>query len=96
MPLVSEIQKTYKYRLYPNEEQQQKLDQQFAAIRWIYNAALEQRVTYGRLKGTDAFYRDSSFNYVRQDKEFSWKDLKQDADLAWISGCPNRNQRLPK
>ena len=84
---MSEIQKTYKYRLYPTEEQQQKLDQQFAAIRWIYNAALEQRVTYGRRKGTDAFYRESSFNYVRQDKELSWQDLKQDADLAWISDC---------
>ena len=84
---MSEIKKTYKYRLYPTEEQRQKLDQQFAAIRWIYNAALQQRETYGRRQGTDAFYRDSYFNYVRQDKGLSWKNFKDDPELSWISEC---------
>lgn len=84
---MSEIQKTYKYRLYPTEEQQQKLDQQFAAIRWIYNAALEQRETYGRRQGTDAFYRDSYFSFQRQDKGLSWKELQHDTELSWISEC---------
>ena len=84
---MSEIKKTYKYLLYPTEEQRQKLDQQFAAIRWIYNAALEQKGTYGRRHGTDAFYRDSYFNYVRQDKGISRKNFKDDPELSWIRDC---------
>ena len=84
---MSEIKKTYKYLLYPTEEQRQKLDQQFAAIRWIYNAALEQKGTYGRRQGTDAFYRDSYFNYVRQDKGISRKNFKDDPELSWIRDC---------
>lgn len=84
---MSEIKKTYKYLLYPTEEQHQKLDQQFAAIRWIYNAALEQKGTYGRRQGTDAFYRDSYFNYVRQDKGISRKNFKDDPELSWIRDC---------
>ena len=73
--------------MYPTEEQRQKLDQQFAAIRWIYNAALEQRETYGRRQGTDAFYRDSYFNYVQQDKGLSCKKFKDDPELGWIREC---------
>ena len=73
--------------MYPTEEQHQKLDQQFAAIRWIYNAALEQKGTYGRRQGTDAFYRDSYFNYVRQDKGISRKNFKDDPELSWIRDC---------
>jgi transposase len=36
----------YIYRLYPTEEQAAQLIQSFAAVRWIYNAALEQRNVY--------------------------------------------------
>jgi len=47
------LHRAYKYRLYPTEEQAVQLKQSFAAVRWIYNAALEQRKTYGRAQGSD-------------------------------------------
>ena len=66
------MHRAYKYRLYPTEEQAAKLNQSFAAVRWVYNAALEQRKTYGRAQGTDYFYRDSGFSAPRQSKELHY------------------------
>jgi transposase len=47
------LHRAYKYRLYPTEEQAAQLNQSFAAVRWVYSAALEQRKTYGRAQGSD-------------------------------------------
>ena len=70
------MMKTYKYRLFPTEEQKATIEQWFAAIRWVYNAALEQRETYGRAKGTDAFGRDSLFSAYRQAGEIRYAARK--------------------
>ena len=51
------IMRAYKYRLYPTPEQEARLSAWVAAVRTVYNAALEQRKTYGRPKGTDPHYR---------------------------------------
>ena len=86
--------RAYKYRLYPTVDQQQKLNQFFAAVRWVYNAALEQRNIYGRKQGSDPFERDSSFTAPRQSKELHYKvrngveGLRTDEDLKWISETP--------
>jgi putative transposase len=86
------IIKTYKYRLYPTQEQVAQIEQMFAAIRWIYNAALDQRRWYGRKQGTDAFYRNTNFSAYSQAKELVYntqKDgregLKNDPELSWIT-----------
>ena len=86
--------RAYKYRLYPTDEQQQKLNQFFAAVRWVYNAALEQRNTYGRKQGTDPFERNSSFTAPRQSKELHYRPRNEiagllgDEDLKWIAETP--------
>ena len=49
--------RAYKYRLYPTAEQEARLSAWVAAVRTVYNAALEQRKTYGRPNGTDPHYR---------------------------------------
>ena len=41
------IFKTCKFRLRPTDDQAARLEQWFASVRWIYNAALVQRETYG-------------------------------------------------
>lgn len=38
------IEKSYKYRLYPNKEQQQILEQHFGAMRWIFNYGLNKKI----------------------------------------------------
>ena len=86
--------RAYKYRLWPTPEQAAWLEQSFAAIRWVYNAALEQRKTYGRAKGTDPHGRNSAFTAPRQAKELNFRSLEgrpgllDDPDLSWITQAP--------
>ncbi|MFP6698498.1 MAG: helix-turn-helix domain-containing protein [Alphaproteobacteria bacterium] len=47
-----EIVRTYKFRLMPTPEQAERLNSWCAGIRWVYNAALEQRLMYGRINYT--------------------------------------------
>ena len=58
---TARIFKTCKFRLRPADDQAARLEQWFASVRWVYNAALEQRETYGRRKGTDLHGRPSVF-----------------------------------
>ena len=44
-----EIVRTYKFRLMPAPEQAERLNSWCAGIRRVYNAALEQRLMYGRI-----------------------------------------------
>src|SRR5215472_17626630 len=37
------MRKTFKYRLYPNQQQQRLLDQQLEECRWLYNHVLAAR-----------------------------------------------------
>ena len=47
-----EIIRTYKYRLKPTAEQAERLNSWCVAVRQVYNAALEQRLMYGRINYT--------------------------------------------
>jgi len=90
------LHRAYKYRLYPTEEQAAQLNQSFAAVRWVYNAALEQRNMYGRSKkdGPDYWGRPTNFNAIGQRKEIHYKirenycGLLNDDELAWITETP--------
>jgi putative transposase len=37
------MRKTFKYRLYPNQQQARLLEQQLEECRWLYNALLAAR-----------------------------------------------------
>ena len=39
------MRKTFKYRLYPNNQQTRLLEQQLEECRWLYNHLLEERKT---------------------------------------------------
>ena len=90
------IHRTYRYRLKPTYEQQQRLFQWIGAVRWVYNAALDQRTWYGRSKNSDpdpffrpeTGFRDGRFNAFSQSKEVRVKSLKSDPELAWIADLP--------
>ena len=93
---TARIFKTYKFRLRPTDDQAARLERWFASVRWIYNAALEQRETYGRRKGTDLHGRPSVFkgcgkktdDVIIQDSEVGWRMLADDPDLAWLTDMP--------
>lgn len=41
--MMKVILKTYKYRMYPNKEQQQMLAKYFGSVRFVYNHFLAER-----------------------------------------------------
>jgi len=60
---------SYKYRLYPNRAQREMLDRTLDMHRWVYNAALEQRITAYKESG-------ESVRYVQQWAYF--RDLRHE------------------
>lgn len=74
--------KSYKYRLYPNKEQQEYFAKCFGCVRFIYNRMLSDKIEYyketkKKLNNTPAQYK----------KEFSW--LKEVDSLALANAQMN-------
>lgn len=61
------IYKAYRFRLYPNKEQQVLLAKHFGATRWIYNYALNKK--------TSAYQKDKT--------SLSRFDIQKDIPLLW-------------
>ena len=83
--MVNKIYKRYKFRIYPNVEQQKMFAKTFGCVRFIYNKMLADKIEYYKeigemLKNTPAQYK----------KEFKW--LKEVDSLA----LANAQQNLEK
>lgn len=59
--------RAYKYRIYPNSSQGDVFQKQFTLCRWLYNSALEERITAHKA-GKAVFYRDQQ-NQLPEIKE---------------------------
>lgn len=76
------MNKSFKYRLYPNKEQQEMFAKTFGCVRFIYNKMLSDKIEYyketkQRLNNTPAQYK----------KEFEW--LKEVDSLALANAQMN-------
>lgn len=75
--------KTYKYRIYPNKDQQKLIDKTFAVNRFVYNIALETKITLYKDYGVSlsAFDLQKQLIEVKKDniwiKEVDSQSLKQ-------------------
>ncbi len=67
--------KTFKYRLYPNQEQQVLLAKHFGCTRYIYNYALENKIKLYKQEEKTI----SSFDLIKQ-----LVQLKQEPDTCWL------------
>ncbi len=70
------IQKTFKYRLYPNKIQRELLEKYFGACRWIYNWGLEQK---------SKAYKENKKNISVYDLMNLLPELKKQKDLKWLN-----------
>jgi len=69
------IRKGYKYRLYPNRAEQQKLAVQFGHARFVYNWGLNLRRTHYQQTGKGLSYTDTANALV---------SLKREDEHAWL------------
>lgn len=65
--------KAYKYRIYPNKEQEALLCKHFGAVRFVYNLALETKI---------AAYSSARVNLSRYDLQAQVKELKEECE--WL------------
>ena len=73
--MQKEIIKAYKYRIYPNKQQEEMLLKHFGCSRFVYNKFLFDRQEQYRLTG-------KSDNYYKQSKLLT--ELKRDENFKWL------------
>lgn len=70
--------KAYKYKLIPNQEQQETLSKYFGCVRFIYNWGLNKKIETHKESG-------KSIGYVQLSRELTL--LKQQKEFAWLKEC---------
>ena len=73
---MRKINRTYRFRLYPNREQTELLAKHFGCSRFVYNYFLSQRKEQYRLTG-------KSDNYYAQAKVLT--EMKKQEETAWLN-----------
>lgn len=68
------IQKTYKFRLYPNKEQERMLANHFGSVRFVYNHFLAKRKEqYEKTKKSSNFYEQcKELTAMKKTEVYSW------------------------
>ena len=75
------VQRGFKYRLYPNQEQAIALARQFGASRFVYNHFLRARMDYYREHKDD----ESKKGLTYHDTALALTQLKKLPDYAWLT-----------
>jgi putative transposase len=76
-----QIQSAYKFRLYPNKEQEDKLAGQFGATRFVYNHFLRQRIDHYAETGQGLTYHDTAVALT---------ELKKQAEYTWLNDADSQ------
>ena len=67
--------KSFKYRIYPNEEQRILLEKHFGCTRFVYNYFLDYKQTQYKTTGTSGTYNQVAKELV---------NLKEDSNYSWL------------
>lgn len=81
-------QYTYKFRLYPDSNQQILLSKHFGCIRWIYNHFLDHRTKH-YLDSKEKKLKKKSLNYFDNAKALT--EIKYQPETAWLSECNSQS-----
>ncbi len=67
----------YKYRIYPNKEQEQQLNQMLGNARFVYNWALDRRIKeyQSEKKSISAFTLMTELTQLKKQEEYEWLNL---------------------
>ena len=79
-----EIQYTYKFRLYPTEEQKALLSKHFGCVRYVYNLFLDKRTKF-YLDAKEKQLAKKTLNYFDCAKELT--KIKSQQETIWLNEC---------
>ena len=66
------MEKAYKYRIYPNKEQQILIQKTFGCVRFVYNYYLDKRIEAYKKDKTSLNYYDCANDLIDLKNEFEW------------------------
>jgi len=79
------IQKSYRYRIYPNKEQQELFEKHFGSVRFVYNWGLEKKIkAYQKNKK-----RISCFDLINE-----LVKLKKKKDFQWLNEVNSQSLQM--
>ena len=87
------MERSYKFRLYPNREQEILIQKTFGCVRFVYNHFLDERIQqYSQAgKAPTRFQQDKSLTTLKKELEWLREPDKCALQEALKSGC-----RIPK
>ena len=92
--------KAYKYRIYPNLEQQEYLTKTFGCTRFIYNKMLADKIEYYKetgemLKNTPAQYK-KEFEWLKEVDSLALANTQQNLEKAYKNFFRDKSVGFPK
>ena len=88
------MEKAYKYRIYPNKEQQILIAKTFGCCRFVYNYYLDKRIQTYKENKISLNYYDCANNLKNLKKEFEW--LKEVDAISLQSSLKNLDSAYQK
>ena len=69
--------KGFRYRIYPNKEQEQQLNQMLGNARFVYNWALDRRIKeyQSEKKSISAFTLMKELTQLKKQEQYDWLNL---------------------
>ena len=88
------MEKAYKFRIYPNDEQMQQIQSTFGCCRYVFNHFLSRRIELYKASGETLNYNDCSAELTELKVEFPWlrevdaiglQSSLRDLDFAYLN-----------
>ena len=98
--IVEKRRKAYKYRLYPNKEQEAFLNRNFECVRFIYNRMLSDKIAYYQSNGkmlhnTPAQYK-LKFPWLKEADSLALANAQQNLETAFRNFFRDKSIGFPK
>lgn len=94
------MNKAFKFRLYPNKEQQILIDKTFGCVRFIYNKMLEDKISYYKeyksmFNNTPAQYKQE-FDWLKEVDSLALANVQQNLNKAYSNFFRSKKIGFPK
>lgn len=94
------LNKAYKFRLYPNKEQQELINKTFGCVRFIYNKMLSDKIKYyeehkQKLNNTPAQYK-KEFDWLKEVDSLSLANAQLNLQTAYNNFFRDKKVGFPK